>query len=236
MKFTFYLRMSESFSLGQLLLDELKNAISIMLGTTDGWQLFTDQEDPESKTLLFEYPSKTSRDGYIRPIVKIEIDARSEHWPISDHIIQSYTKEALSEKIHEPETRIRVLNAERTFWEKATILHQYTHLPEHKMLPPRISRHFYDFFRLLNSPIRKKALAEPTLLERIANHKSIYFASGWASYGTARKGTLKLVPPPHILKELQKDYMEAMIFREVPEWELILKTIARFEKEFNSNE
>ena len=27
--------------------------------------------------------------------------------------------------------------------------------------------------------------------------------------------------------------MEAMFFREVPDWELILKTIENFEKEFN---
>lgn len=218
------------------MLEELKEAIAAKLRRTDEWQLTPDQEDPDTKTLLFEYQSKVSKASYIRPIVKIEIGARSEHWPVSEHTIQSYAKEALKEKIHEPETRIRVLNAERTFWEKATILHQYAHLPEEKMLPPRISRHFYDFFRLLNSPIKKIAIAEVTLLERVAKHKSIYFASGWASYGTARKGTLKLIPPPHVLKELSRDYvlMEAMFFREVPEWRAILNTINEFEKEFNN--
>ncbi|OGN61616.1 MAG: hypothetical protein A3F09_04900 [Chlamydiae bacterium RIFCSPHIGHO2_12_FULL_49_11] len=62
-----------------------------------------------------------------------------------------------------------------------------------------------------------------------------YFASSWANYGTARKKTLKLFPPRRILKELEKDYhlMEVMFFREVPDWELILKTIEKFEKEFN---
>lgn len=217
------------------MLNELTNAISIKLGTNKEWQLLPDSDEPDSKTLLFEYQSKKSNADYIRPIVKIEVGARSEHWPVSDHIIRSYTKEALKEKIHEPETKIRVLNVERTFWEKATILHQYVHLPAAKRIPPRISRHFYDFFRLLNSPIKKKALEELTLLERVAHHKSIYFASGWANYATARKGTLKLIPPAHILKELQKDYeqMESMLFREIPSWELILKTIEQFEEEFN---
>lgn len=139
------------------------------------------------------------------------------------------------EKIHESDILVRVLNAERTFWEKATILHQYAHLPTDKKLPPRISRHYYDFFRLLNSEIKEKAINEDTLLERVANHKSIYFASSWANYGTARKETLKLFPPARILKELEKDYalMKAMFFREIPDWELILKTIDTFEKEFN---
>ena len=168
--------------------------------------------------------------------MKIEMGARSEHWPISEHKIQSYVKEALEEKVTEAEVFVRVLNAERTFWEKATILHQYAHLPDGKALPPRISRHFYDFFRLLSSPIKDKALRELSLLERVANHKSIYFASGWANYGTARKGTLKLMPLSRVLEELEEDYglMAPMFFREIPAWELILKTINEFERQFNA--
>jgi hypothetical protein len=218
------------------MLADLKDAFAAKLGTTDEWQVFPDQEDSDAQTLLFEYPSEASKTGYIRPLVKIEIGARSDHWPVSEHKIQSYAKEALKEKIHESEICVRVLNAERTFWEKATILHQYAHLPEDKKLPPRMSRHFYDFFRLINSEIKEKALIETSLLKRVATHKSIYFASGWASYNTAQKGTLKLIPPLHILKELQKDYdlMEAMFFREIPEWPFILTTIEKFEKEFNN--
>jgi hypothetical protein len=218
------------------LLDNLNEAILTKLRTTEGWRLFLDREDVDAQTLLFEYPSETSKVGYIRPIVKIEMGARSEHWPVSEHQIWSYAKEALQEKIHEPEIRVRVLNAERTFWEKATILHQYAHLPEDKKLPPRISRHFYDFFRLLNSEVKDKALVDTDLLARVAIHKSIYFASSWANYGMARKETLKLLPPSRILKELEKDYvlMSSMFFREIPDWKLILKTIEKFEKEFNT--
>jgi len=155
---------------------------------------------------------------------------------VSQHNIQSYAKEALKEKITEAAVSVKVLNAERTFWEKATILHQYAHLPDGKPLPPRISRHFYDFFRLLNSEIKAKALKDLTLLERVATHKSIYFASGWANYGTARKGTLKLSPLERVMKDLEKDYalMEAMFFRKRPEWMEILKAVRAFEKEFNA--
>lgn len=218
------------------MLASLKEAFSAKLETTSGWQIYPDQEDRDSQTLLFEYPSQASKAGYIRPLVKIEIGARSEHWPTSEHRIKSYVKEVLKEKIHESEILVRVLNAERTFWEKATILHQYAHLPEGKKLPPRISRHYYDFFRLLNSEIKEKALIETALLERVAIHKSIYFASNWANYETARKEILKLFPPTRILKELKKDYtlMQTMFFREIPDWELILKTIEQFEKELNS--
>ena len=81
------------------------------------------------------------------------------------------------------------------------------------------------------------SLSEEALLERVAIHKSIYFASSWANYETARKGTLKLLPTARVLKELEKDYvlMEAMLFKDVPDWKLILSTIEGFEQKFNAN-
>jgi predicted nucleotidyltransferase component of viral defense system len=218
----------------QMLMD-LENHISEKMKKSDGWQLTIDSDDPDGQTLLFKYPSNIPANSYIRPFVKIEMGARSEHWPTSQEKIVSYAKEALDEKIDDDETEIRVLNAERTFWEKATILHQYTHLPNEKKLPLRISRHYYDFFQLLHSDIKDKALNDLSLLERVVIHKSIYFASAWANFGTARKGTLALIPSLIILNELEKDYalMEPMFFREIPAWNKILKTIAKFEQEFN---
>ncbi len=218
------------------LLRNLGASIAERLRETIGWQILNDTDDSSGQTLLFEYPSLTPKGGYIRPFVKIEMGARAEHWPVSDHSIQSYVKAALEEKVHEPEFTVRVLNAERTFWEKATILHQYAHLPIEKPLPSRLSRHLYDFFRLLESDVKQKALQEVKLLERVANHKKVYFASGWASYDTARRGTLRLSPNPRILGELEKDYdeMKAMFFRGIPDWKKIIKTIEQFEQEFNS--
>lgn len=218
------------------MLPNLSASVAAKLKTSDGWRIINDADDSSGQTLLFEYPSITPKGGYIRPFVKIEMGARAEHWPVSDHPVQSYAKEALKEKIHEPPTTVRILNAERTFWEKATILHQYAHLPADKALPSRLSRHLYDFFRLLESNIKEKALEEVDLLERVANHKKVYFASGWANYDTARKGTLKLSPHARVLEELEKDYkeMEAMFFRAIPEWKHILETIEKFEREFNA--
>lgn len=123
-------------------------AISEKLQISEGWHLEIDTDDSDGQTLQFKYPSTTDNNGYIRPSVKIELGARSEHWPVSKHIIQSYTKDALKEKVTEPEVWVKVLDAKRTFWEKATILHQYAHLPQEKKLPARISRHYYDFFCL----------------------------------------------------------------------------------------
>jgi len=217
------------------LVSTLRTAILEKLETFEGWRLEIDTEDPDGQTLQFEYPSATKKNAYIRPSVKIELGARSEHWPVSKHKIQSYVKSILKEKVKEPEIWVKVLEAKRTFWEKATILHQYAHLPYEKKLPPRISRHYYDFFCLLNSDIKASAIANHALLDRVATHKSIYFASTWANYNTAQKGSLKLSPPSFLSEGLEKDFslMMDMFFGNVPKWNEILKVIRDFEIEFN---
>jgi predicted nucleotidyltransferase component of viral defense system len=218
-------------------LADLRANIAQELGTSEGWQLDLDDSDPDDQSLRFEYPTVTPPHGYIRAFVKIEMGARSEHWPVSERKMKSYARETLTEKVHDDEIAVRVLNAERTFWEKATILHRLAHLPEGKAIPGRTSRHFYDFFQLLNSQIKHDAVKDLQLLERVANHNNIYFASTWARYETARKGTLKLSPIKRVLNELAKDYreMSAMFYRtEHPDWDLILKTITEFEREFNN--
>ncbi len=213
----------------------LSAAISEKLGTSDAWQLEIDREDPDGQTLQFKYPSTAKEDVYIRPSVKIELGARAEHWPVSQHKIQSYVKIALKEKVDELDVLVKVLEAKRTFWEKATILHQYAHLPHDKKLPPRISRHYYDFYCLLNSETKANAIKDSELLDRVANHKRIYFASAWANYKTAQKGSLKLAPPLHILEGLEKDFglMKDMFFGAIPDWLTILQAISDFEIEFN---
>lgn len=218
------------------LLNDLKVEIEKALGTGDGWDVIIDDTDPDGQSLSFQYPSITPVGGYIRPFVKIEIGARSEHWPVGNQKLRSYVSEALENKIYDDQISVRVLNAERTFWEKATILHRLGHFPEGKVVPIRTSRHFYDFAQLLNSPIKVSALKDLSLLERVANHNEMYFPATWASYKTARQGTLKLTPIPRVLKVLERDYeqMNVMFYRSTrPDWQTILKTIEEFEIEFN---
>ncbi len=219
-----------------VLLNALKKQIAYLLEGASDWTLRIDENDPDGQTLLFSYPTLSSnKNEYIEKSVKIEMGARSEHWPVSQKKISSYLKENLNSIIEEPEFKVTVLNAERTFWEKATILHQYAHIPETKPIKLRHSRHYYDFYQLLNSPVKALALTNSDLLEKVARHKEIYFHSSWANYSSAIKGSLKLIPPERIADDLKNDYrlMKVMFFEEPVEWEVIMKTIKTFEREFN---
>lgn len=213
----------------------LGKVIKSKLGA-NGWKLEIDEDDNDEQTILFTYPKITSKtSNYIRPVVKIELGARSDHWPVSMQKISPYVAEILPAPLNKMEAEIRVLNIERTFWEKATILHKYAHYPKNKTVPERQSRHFFDFYCLLNSDGKAKALANIDLLEKVAAHKNIYFKAAWANYLTAKKGSLKLIPEEKVMKAMEADYkaMSEMFAGEVPSWDEVIKDVKEFEDDFN---
>ena len=62
-------------------------------------------------------------------MVKIELGARSDDWPNSECHIQPYLAERFPQLIPEGPFPVRVLADERTFWEKACLLHEETFRP-----------------------------------------------------------------------------------------------------------
>ena len=113
--------------------------------------------------------------------------------------------------------------AERTFWEKATILHQEAH--RKTQIPQRYSRHYYDLYKLAVSPVRASALADLKLLQDVVAFKQRFYPSAWARYDLAVPGSLKLFPatPSHV-KDLARDYeeMQVMLFGAPPEFRDII--------------
>lgn len=218
------------------LYNQLEIIIKSKLGSS-GWKLEIDEDDNDGQTILFTYPKLTTKASeYIRPVVKIELGARSDHWPVSMQKISPYVTEILPSPLNKMEAEIRVLNIERTFWEKATILHRYAHYPDEKTVPERQSRHFFDFYCLLKSHGKVKALESIDLLEKVAAHKNLYFKAAWANYLTAKQGSLKLIPQDKVMKAMEADYkaMSEMFPGNVPDWHEIVSLIHLFEKDFNA--
>jgi len=112
----------------------------------------------------------------------------------------------------------------------------FPNIPTDKKLPTRLSRHYYDFYCLLNSSGKSVALANQDLLEKVAKHKEVYFPSAWAKYSFAKKGSLKFHPPERIFDELGRDYraMREMFFEEPISWNEVMEVIRLFDREYNS--
>lgn len=202
-----------------------------------GFQLVADPED--AQTLLFTYPSGSAADdaqSYVKPIIRFEFGARGVQLPAEDRIIKPYLSEAIPDLLESPDMVARVLGLERTFWEKATILHMLFHQDVDKPLADRMSRHYYDMAMLIGQPSKNRAMADLALLEEVAHHKSVFFKAAWASYETAKTGTLRLLPNADTVKALKRDYdgMHEMIIGDAPDWDEILAAIGAFEAEVNN--
>lgn len=205
-----------------------------------GWQLELADDDPDEQTLLFRYPTDTGRrtadeSAYIRPVVRLEIGARSEHWPAVEATVTPYAAADFPGAFKEPACKVRALAAERTFWEKATVLHMWHYAPAEKKFRDRQSRHYYDVVRLYEHELGKAAIRDSELLLKVARHKEVFFPVAWARYADAKFGTLRLVPPDSRLSELEQDYrkMREMIFGEPPSFEHLIKALREIERHVN---
>jgi len=202
------------------------------------WKISIDQHDPQ--TVIFQYPvsspaGRTIVPSYVRPAIRLELGARSDSWPSDDRLIKPYSAEEFPEYFRDSGVMVNTLEAERTFWEKATILHAEFHRQEPDQKSERVSRHYYDLFRMIDSEPGRRAVEDLGLLARVVEHKQIFFRSAWANYGSAKPGTLRLAPSPSRASLIKRDYvrMQEMIFETAPSWKDILDGLSGLEERIN---
>ncbi|MDO8975047.1 nucleotidyl transferase AbiEii/AbiGii toxin family protein [Reyranella sp.] len=203
-----------------------------------GWTLEVDSEMPDGQCLLFHYPSvfAAGTAGYVRPVVKIELGARSDDWPGEGKSIQPYVIEQFPALDRDAAFNVRVLAAERTFWEKACLLHEETFRPADKPRKLRMARHYYDLWCLLRAGVGDRALADTALFQRVAEHRELFFRYTWVDYDTHRPGTFRLSPPADQLADWREDYRQMlgpMFFGDTPTFEDMMTAVTAFEKTFN---
>jgi hypothetical protein len=129
------------------------------------------------------------------------------------------------------------LEVERSFWEKATILHTEYHRPAEKPTPDRFSRHYADTAALARHPGAMGAIDQVELRERVVAWKGQFFGSSWARYDLAQPGTFRLVPPSVRLSALRRDYqaMRDMYLFEPASFDEVLAVLAELEGRINGS-
>ena len=182
-----------------------------------------------------QYPSAFEK-TYLRPEIRLEIGVFAAWLPNDSYAIHPYAAEVFPAQFKQSSTEVKAIKAKRTFWEKATILHCEAHRPENKIQPTRHSRHYYDLMVMAKSPVKGQAFEDISLLHDVVEFKKKFYPCGWAHYDLAIPGTFKLMPPEHILWNLQKDYkdMKIMFFGQTPEFEEIMASMEILEKEINT--
>ena len=212
---------------------------SILSTSGERWSLKISASDPQ--TILFIYPRgrsvRPSVTSYVQPHVRLEIGARSDHWPVMEGVVEPYAATEFPNLLENRQVVVRTLAAERTFWEKVTLLHAEHHRPAEKPFGERLTRHYYDVAQLYQGEIGRRAVVQTDLLESVVRHKSLFFHSGWANYQTAVPGSIRLLPTADRIDKLKRDYeaMAEMIFAEPSPLDAILNVIGELEERINTS-
>ena len=190
-----------------------------------------DSLDPQ--TILFSYP-KIFDSNYLSQTIRLEIGSLAAWTPATNISIIPIIGDAYA-NIFKEKTNIRTVSVERTFWEKATILHHEANRPESSKMPHRYARHYYDMYKIANSKYKDKAIKDKELLRKVTEFKMKFYPRKWAKYEDAMDSKLRLVPDKFRFLELENDYkaMSEMIYGEYPSFEEIIKILKELETEIN---
>lgn len=193
----------------------------------------------DRQTLRLVYPSITPEDVYIAKSVKIESGAKSALDPHSVRTIVPYVDvDAVALDLSVP--GITIVDAERTFWDKVVILHGlrrwFDIRGQLRGDGQRVSRHYYDLFRLIQSKVGPAALAKRALGEDCVAHARMFFNRPDFDLASAQAPTYALLPEGPMMDGLRQDYraMSSMIFDEPPSFDAVMEAIAGLEKTVNA--
>ncbi len=208
----------------------------------DGWILRIDPDATEPGTVEFQYPKgipDSHLSGYIKRAVRLELGCRGDQIPCEEATVTPYAAEVNPSLFEIPVAPVLAISAERTFWEKATILHrEYYRAEAGKELSERVFRHYDDLVVISRHARGHSAMTKyASLLEEVVSHKQHFFREGTARYDLAKKNTLRLAPNKSLEEGLRKDYekMREMYFGSEPDFDGVMKAIRDLEKKINES-
>ena len=217
----------------------LIESISSDLPDSLEWSLEPDPDDPDAQTLLFLYPTAfPEQAAYLRRAVKIEMGARSDTEPVASVKITPYIGAAFPELLAKPGSNVRAIRPERTFLEKAMLLHEETFRPQARKKRRRsMARHYYDLYKMIQAGVADESVRDLGLFHRIAAHRQVFFRYTWVDYSTLNPRQLRLVPSSADLSAWQADYdgmRQEMFYGETPAFEELIKVVADFQNRLNA--
>jgi hypothetical protein len=186
------------------------------------------------------YPVTTSPgEIYVRQAVKIEAGGKSALDPHHRMSVRPYVADDM-ESLNLEVPGVTTVDARRTFWDKVIIMHGqrrwFERRGELQHQGQRVSRHYYDVYRMLESDAGPPASADGALALDCVRHARMFFDRPDLDLASAVPGTLALRPTPAMAAVLRRDYvrMAGMIIGQAPPFDEVLDRIAVFEGEINN--
>lgn len=168
---------------------------------------------------------------YHREVVKIELSGRADDWPQEDRAIRPLVADAFPNLGTWAPLSIACVTPARTFWEKASLLHERYAQGDEVALGARQARHLYDLVRLWEHVKDEAGLAG--LFDGVKLHRKTFFNYGQVDYDLLAPSDLRLVPPEDQVAAWRNDYhaMQPMFIGQPPAFDAILEAIKGIETE-----
>jgi len=202
----------------------------------------TPSSDTDPQKLIVKYPPLFESNPYLADQVVVEVSARSLKEPYTNVMIQSIIDEySQGQPYVYPAFPVPSVNPERTFLEKAFLLHEEFQKPIEKIKHERKSRHFHDLHQIMDTSFGLKALQDVELYQTIIAHREIYNNLPGVDYATHYPATINFIPPEAKWQQWEADYQsmrENMILGKSPTYaqlmDRIKELLARF-RQINFN-
>lgn len=195
-----------------------------------------DTSDPNTLEVYYQSDVPATNE-YIKQRVLLEMGARSLTEPAELKSIISFIDEKFSELAFAvPAFNVQVVIPTRTFIEKVLLLHEEFSKPIEKIRTERLTRHFYDLNKIMNSEFGMQAISDDELFIRIVEHRKKITPLRGIDYSNHIKGELNILPPLEVLVEWETDYktmQEYMIIGESLDWNDLLNVLKDIENKFN---
>ncbi len=165
--------------------------------------------DKDPSVLYVQYPSLyDTMTSYAIPTIKIEVSVLSMAEPFEMRRISS-----LVERVFEGEDvdsdmvqTIPTVSPARTFLEKAFLLCEEYQKDEPRT--HRMTRHFYDLEKLMQTPYAEVALSDPALYQQIVEHRRKFYHVGYVDYDQELPPNIQIVPSEELMLAYKDDYNE----------------------------
>jgi hypothetical protein len=217
-----------------VLLPILRDAVRDRLRDAPSFLTELDPDAADQQTIILRYESLLASAGHVRPVVKIELGARSGTEPHEERQVRPYVAVPQEIGLEDGSIAVRAVAPHRTFWEKVSLLHEANHRDWPR---DRLARHFYDLWCLERGGVATTAIESPGLFEEVVAHRRVYFRH--AAQQSLVPGSVRLVPLDASLPAWARDYeamLPAMFVGEPPSFERLIAEMRSLESRINGAE
>jgi len=200
-------RMSCSY-ISEKLKDELNNKLKD--AGISGYSVSVEETGDTTKdpqVIEVHYDSLFNAGSYIQEKVLIEIGARSLIEPSKDVQLRSILANTFPDAVFADDYfSIPTVVPQRTFLEKAFLLHEEFQKPTEKIRVNRMSRHIYDLEKMMDTDFAIDALNDRELYNTIVAHRSTLTKMKEVDYTTHTPDKINFVPPLNVVDLWKADY------------------------------